>query len=90
MTLVLSLPDFTQPFHIECDASGHGVEAVLMQGRKSIAYFSKALSEGKLSKSIYEKELMALVLAIQHWRSYLVGQRFVVDTDQKSLLHLLE
>ncbi|WVZ12616.1 hypothetical protein V8G54_017146 [Vigna mungo] len=87
---VLSLPDFTQPFHIECDASGSGVGAVLMQGRNPIAYFSKALSEGKLSKSIYEKEMMALVLAIQHWRPYLVGQRFVVHTDQKSLCHLLE
>ncbi|XP_052728408.1 transposon Tf2-1 polyprotein isoform X1 [Vigna angularis] len=87
---VLSLPDFRQPFHIECDASGRGVGAVLMQNKKPIAYFSKALSERTLSKSIYEKELMALVMAIQHWRPYLLGQRFVVHTDQKSLRHLLE
>ncbi|XP_022631822.1 uncharacterized protein LOC111240655 [Vigna radiata var. radiata] len=87
---VLTLPDFGRPFHIECDASGRGVGAVLMQDKKPIAYFSKALSEGKLSKSIYEKELMALVLAIQHWRPYLVGQKFIVHTDQKSLRHLLE
>lgn len=39
---------------------------------------------------MYEKELMALVLAIQHWRPYLLGQRFIVYTDQKSLRHLLE
>lgn len=82
---MISLPDFQQPFHIACDASGLGVGAVLMQGKRPIAFFSKALSEGMLSKSIYEKELMALVLTIQHWRPYLLGQKFIVHTDQKSL-----
>lgn len=43
-----------------------------------------------LWKSIYEKQLMAVVMAIQHWRPYLLGQRFVVHTDQKSLRFLLE
>ncbi|MCH85732.1 hypothetical protein A2U01_0006582, partial [Trifolium medium] len=40
--------------------------------------------------SAYEKELMALVLAVQHWRPYLLGRRFVVYSDHKSLRHLLQ
>ncbi|KAI5418586.1 hypothetical protein KIW84_042997, partial [Lathyrus oleraceus] len=59
--------------------------------KKPIAYFSKALSIiNNLSKSAYEKELMALVLAVQHWRPYLLGRKFVVYSDQKSLRHLLQ
>lgn len=86
---VLSMPDFSKTFVIECDASGSGLGAVLMQTNQPIAYFSKGLSAQTKSLSTYEKEPMALVLAIQHWRPYLLGQRFVVRTDHRSLRHLL-
>jgi hypothetical protein len=87
---VLVLPNFDLPFEVECDAAGRGLGAVLMQQRQPIAFFSKALSEGNLAKSVYEKELMALVLCIQHWRHYLLGKEFVVYTDHKSLKHFLQ
>jgi hypothetical protein len=87
---VLTLQDFNQPFEIECDSSGTGVGAVLMQNKRPIAYFSKALSKNNLSKSTYEKELMVLVLVVQHWHPYLLGRSFVVHSDQKSLRHLLQ
>jgi hypothetical protein len=89
-TLVLSLPDFSKPFVIECDASGVGLGAILMQDKKPIAYYSKALGVKNLTKSAYEKELMAVVLAIQHWRPYLLGRKFIVSTDQKSLKELMQ
>lgn len=87
---VMALPDFHKPIEIECDASGRGLGAVLMQDRRPIAYYSKALSERTLSKSAYEKEIMDLALSIQHWRPYLLGHTFTVFTDHKSLKHLLE
>jgi len=87
---ILALPDFNQSFVIECDASGIGLRAVLMQEGQPISYFSKSLKGRELSLSTYEKELLALVIAVQKWMPYLLGQAFKVKTDQQSLKYLLE
>ncbi|RVW69141.1 Retrovirus-related Pol polyprotein from transposon 17.6 [Vitis vinifera] len=82
---VLALPDFSIPFTIQCDASGIGVGAVLMQQGRPLAYMSQAIHGKALQLSTYEKELMALVLAVKKWRSYLLGHNFKIQTDQQSL-----
>lgn len=87
---VLALPDFSQTFVIKVDASGVGIGAVLMQNGNLIVFLSKALSPRNLLLSTYERELLALILAVTKWQQYLTTKQFTVKTDQQSLKHLLE
>jgi hypothetical protein len=56
-----------------------------MQSNQPIAFLSKALKGRALHLSTYEKELFALVTAVQKWRPYLLGWPFVVKTDQQNI-----
>lgn len=89
-TPILAVLDFSRPLIIETDACKSGVGAVLMQDGKPIAYLSKALGEKHLGLSTYEKELLAVIIATQKWRSYLLGHHFIIKTDQEALKHLME
>lgn len=87
-TPVLALPDFTLPFQVETDACATGVGAVLMQQGHPIAYLSKALGPQNQSLSIYEKEFLAVIMAVDKWRSYLQRGPFLILTDHKKLMHI--
>ena len=60
---MLAVPCFDKSFVIEFDASGKGVRAVLIEEGQPIAFMSKALSERAQKKSVYKRELMAIMLA---------------------------
>ena len=85
---VLQLPDFTKKFTIDTDACAYGVGAVLQQEGHPIAYMSKPLGPKNRGLSTYEKECMAILMAIEQWRPYLQTGEFVIRTDQRSLVHL--
>lgn len=82
-TPVLQLPNFTKPFVIQTDASEKGVGAVLQQEGHPLAYVSKALSLKSQALSTYDKECLAIMIAVDHWRPYLQHTEFLIKTITK-------
>jgi hypothetical protein len=82
---VLRLPDFQKQFVVETDACDLGIGVVLTQDQQPIAFLSKPLGKQHLSLPIYDKEFLALLMAVERWRPYLQRAEFVIKTDHHSL-----
>jgi hypothetical protein len=65
-----------------------GVGAVLLQDGHPMAYHSKAMGQKNQILSIYEKEFLAILMAVDKWRQYLLRGPFTIKIDHKSLCHL--
>lgn len=87
---VLALHDFSRPFQIQTDASDMGVGAVLLQDGHPLAFISKALGPRTRGLSTYEKEYLAIMVAVEQWRSYLQHAEFVIFSDHRSLSHIAD
>jgi len=87
---VLALPESSSPLSIETNPSASGIGAVLTQEGHPLAFLSKALGPRSRGLSTYEKEYMAVLMAVQQWRSYLQHAEFTIFTDQQSLVQLTD
>lgn len=87
---VLMFPDFKKPFFLTTDACDYAIGGVLEQlddnnQRRPIAYASRTLNSAEKNYSTIEKELLAIVWAVKHFRPYLYGRQFTIRTDHQPL-----
>jgi hypothetical protein len=85
---VLAQPDIEKPFDVYCDASGSGLDCVLMQEGRVIAYASRQLRQHEEHYPTHDLELAAVVHALKIWRHYLLGNVCHIYTDHKSLKYI--
>ena len=90
---ILVTPDWNLPFILQTDASATGLGYVLSQvngkgEEHPIAYASKKLLASEKNYSAIEREALAIVKGFKHFRTYLEGSTFRVQTDHNSLTHM--
>jgi hypothetical protein len=86
--LVLAQPDIEEPFDVFCDASKTGLDCVLMQEGRVIAYASRQFRKHEVNYPTHDFELAAVVHALKVWRHYLLGNVCNIFTDHKSLKYI--
>ncbi|RDY12059.1 Retrovirus-related Pol polyprotein, partial [Mucuna pruriens] len=95
-TPILQAPKWELPFELMCDASNSALGAVLGQrdgvGRPAhvIAYASRTMDQAQINYTTTEKELLAIVFALDKFRSYLLGSKVIVFSDHAALKYLLK
>ena len=86
---VLAYPHLGQQFVLDTDASEHSVGAVLSQvldGQEHvIAYISKAMNVHERTYCVTRKELLAMILALKNFHTYLYGQKVLLQTDNAAV-----
>ena len=91
-TPILQYPNFQKEFILTTDASNFAIGAILSQITQSqdlpIAYASRTLNRAESNYSTIERELLAIIWAVKHFRPYLYGRRFKIISDHKPLLRL--
>ena len=86
---VLKLPDFSSPFEEITDASGIAIGGVLQQEGRPVAFTSRKLKDYEKNYATHDLELLAVIHALKLWRHYLLGQKFSLSTDHRSLKWIL-
>ena len=84
---LLSFPNFEETFDIHTDASDTQLGAVISQGGKPIAFYSRKLADAQKRYTTTERELLSIVETLKEFRNILFGQKIRIFTDHQNLTY---
>lgn len=92
---ILIYPDTEKEFTVETDASDFAIGCILSQQSSKdneqhpIAFYSRSLTKAEVNYAIYDKELLAIIVAFEVWRHHLEGAKFPIKviSDHRNLLY---
>jgi len=87
---MVSAIDQSIPFEVETDASDFAIAAMLNQAGRPVAFFSRTLHGPEARHAAIEKEAQAIIETVRHWKHYLLGRRFTLKTDQRSVSFMFD
>ena len=82
--------DPLKPIILECDASGVGIGGTLLQDGQPVTFISQALTDTQKQYSNIERELLTVVVVVEHLHHYISGHQFTVHTDHSPLVSLFQ
>ncbi|GFY18892.1 retrovirus-related Pol polyprotein from transposon 297 [Trichonephila clavipes] len=85
---ILQLPNFSEQFNLFTDASGVGIGAVLQQNQKPIAFASRTLNKAERNYTVTERECLAVIWALNKFKTYFGPLPVKVITDHAALTKL--
>ena len=86
----LSYTRLHKTFIVEYDALGNGIAIALMKEGRSITFENCSIKGRYLQNAINEKDMLAILHALNKWPPYLIERHFKVKTDHDSLKEFLE
>ncbi len=84
---MLTYPNFDEHFVIHTDASNKQIGGVISQNNKPLGFFSKKLTDVQKRYPVTEQELLAITETLKYFRHMLLGNRIIIKTDHKNLIH---
>jgi hypothetical protein len=90
---LLAHPNLEQPYFLETDASNFAISGILSQYDSAnikphpVAFHSRQLLPAEINYDVYDKELLAIIECMKHWRHHLLGAKFPITifTDHRNL-----
>ncbi|KAG0437458.1 Retrovirus-related Pol polyprotein from transposon 17.6 [Dictyocoela muelleri] len=82
---MLHHPDLNKEFTLRCDASDTGIRSILLQNERIIGYYSKKYNQQELNYTTIEKEVLAIIKSLDHFKHLIFNTKVTIETDNKNL-----